>query len=523
MNWKELRSFCLINILQIVIIFDDMFRIGSLFDDVIFIRSQKYDDEWLISNEWFQIIVDVVGIPIITSIISLFVAAASDTWPSKHGRRVSIMKWALIPYIIGCIIYLITGIYPVIFISNNDYFSQETNTILFYVSLSFYFIGYFCSFIGRNIISIMFKSYILDTFSTEQQDKVNLVKSFMTGVAYVLWNGFFLLTFSLGTYNWNSSKETSESNEIIEKGMSLLLLIGSAISDILLVAGVFFFEKIVNEDQFDPSFYENIPQTKTECIKQSLKNVLEGIKTIDFGVFSVFIILFFGWVDWYSFTKPIMYMERTYLYPGPKYMDERMLVYSTNYTIVGILVMIESFVLYVTKWRLDKFTVLSYLLCSISSLLFIGLDPQKNDADSFSWKNYFLSSIPFFFSSMILTALKSFPYSLMRDFVPENKHGVTMGFMHIFINLGQLISYLFIFMTKNISKTNQITIIEDSNDQYYDFPNQYSFVFLLCIISLIVSFNFYYLRKSLHKQSQNGEYYNKEKQKLLEMDQSKWK
>ena len=34
-------------------------------------------------------------------------------------------------------------------------------------------------------------------------------------------------------------------------------------------------------------------------------------------------------------------------------------------------------------------------------------------------------SIPLFSASMILTALKSFPYSLMRDTVPRNKHGVT--------------------------------------------------------------------------------------------------
>ena len=223
-----------------------MFRIVSLFDLVI---DERKENKLL--NYLFQLIVDVIVLPIIASIITLFVGAISDHWPSKQGRRTSIMKWALIPYCIGCIIYFISAVYPVFYISFDETRNNNNDKIWFQIGITCYFIGYFFWSIGSNIISIMFRTYILDEFSTEQQNKVNTVKSFMTGVGYVLWY-IILLLFSLCSYHWNT-EDTTEDNDILRKGMSSLMLIGSLISHLMMICGVFYFSWITGKNQYDPT------------------------------------------------------------------------------------------------------------------------------------------------------------------------------------------------------------------------------------------------------------------------------
>ena len=504
-----------------------MSRLGKLFN---YVESMKESDnekvvKWrsLIEN-----ILDAFIIPLAVSIITLFIGAISDNWPSQNGRRKPIMKLALIPFSIGSILYFIYGFYPVTYISGvrcyeNDKSSESSgnencDTYLFYSGIVIFFFARFFWKVGKNTISIMFRSYILDEFDTSHQDKVNLVKSFMTGFAYFLWF-FILLIVSLILYDYDHEKsKSSEEINHIEKVMASIMFVFSTLSDIIMIGSVFIFSFIVNEDEYDASRYGDNQLTKMECIKQSKNNVMEGLKSIELGVFCVFIVVFLGWIDWYSFIFPIMSMGKNFLYPGEGYMDDRILIYSVNYTFLGLLVMIESFVLYVKKWRLEIFTFVSYGLCSLFSLLYLIIQPNPNSSLMIGY-NYVCSSIPFFFASMLLTSLKSFPYSLMRDFVPKNRHGITMVVMTIFIDIGKFTSYVFITMFDDVAVEDDYSNISNQSNDKKEYLNQYTFLYLICFISFVVSVVFWYLRKSMLKQKRNE---MSESQPLLPINSEEW-
>ena len=491
----ELKFYILVNILQFAIIFDNMFRIGRLFEIVTRLKEEQTNNEMIIYEEWFDIVIKIVLFPIISCIILVFIGAISDNWPSKRGRRTSIMRWALIPYIIACIIYLTGAIHPVLYLWGNE--ESVNNDKLFKLGYSLHKIAWILDSFGGILIDMMFRSFILDEFDTSQQDKVNLVRSFMTGLAYFIWYGI-LSIFGMSTFHWEKNEMNGmENNETIHKVGSLVMYFGSVIADTIFVVCVIIFDRISGEQKYEAEIYGDQSLSRWESVKYSFQNVVNGIKSIDFGVFSVFLIVFFGWIDWDLFTTPIISMERNYLYPGNNNLDTRVLVCSLNYTIVGLLVMIEAVILYKTKWRLDKFTVLSYGVCTLTSICYIFLKPDDNNEHT--WRNYFLSSIPLFSASMILTALKSFPYSLMRDTVPRNKHGVTMGIMNIFIKLGETVSYLILFMFEYGHEQSNLDIYQLTSEEHHstEHLNKYVFVYLLCFVSFIVSIIFYYLRKSI--------------------------
>ena len=495
-SFKEWWYYFRVNILQAAIVFDKQFRVGQMFDIVM--RMNETSDR---NIRWFHLTIEIIGVPLLTSFISLFVGAISDYWPGRKGRRTSMMLWALIPYLIGCYFFISSGIYPCVFFWDNEIRSRDD--VFFKIGITSYCVGYVFWGIGVNLISVMFRSYILDEFDTTQQDKVNLVKSFMTGVGYVLSYGIFFV-FSLFTFNWNSSNDTStinntsdSMNELFQEDITLLKRGGSVITMIFAffscffeVAGVFYFIHVTKEQKYIASELTDQPRTKKECIKQSPKNVLSGFKAINYGIFGIFIVVFFGWIDWGSFIDNFLGMNRNFLYPGRDNVDLRFLIFEFNFTFIGILIMIESIVLYVTKWRLDKFTTISFFICALTTVMLYFIQPSTETTE-IMWFNYLHASIPFFCATLILTALKSFPYSLMRDTVPEDKHGVIMGIMNIFINIGQSTAFLIDIVLE--ASHNNVTKEEDEKDHPI---NSYIFINALCIMSTVVSVIFRFIRKS---------------------------
>ena len=54
----------------------------------------------------------------------------------------------------------------------------------------------------------------------------------------------------------------------------------------------------------------------------------------------------------------------------------------------------------------------------------------------------------------------------MRDFVPKNRHGITMVVMTIFIDIGKFTSYVFIAMFDDVAVEDEYSNIPNkSNDE----------------------------------------------------------
>ena len=277
---EEWKHYVNINLLQTATIFEKQFRVGFLFSTVMRLKGTE-----LIDNQMFYLLLEILGIPLLTSAINLFIGAISDHWPSKHGRRTSFMYWGLGIYLIGGLLILISGIYPTVYLWKSEI--TETLIDLFTPALVVYIIGFSFAEIGRNIVLLMFNTYILDQFDTVQQDRVNLMKSFMTGVAYVLSYIIFFIC-SLFTFNWNGTSDSHSMNSSIDNDLltendivetikqtgSISTMILHVVSIILMIVGVFCFRYVTKEQEYSPSLHMNAPLTKKECVKSSLQLIL---------------------------------------------------------------------------------------------------------------------------------------------------------------------------------------------------------------------------------------------------------
>lgn len=445
-----------------------------------------------LGNQMFHLMLEILGVPLVTALINLFIGALSDYWPSKIGRRTYFMFWGLGIYLIGAVLMTIAAVYPCVYFWNDtNPEKMEDIRKLYNASLILYIIGNVFGEIGRNIVAVMFNSYILDTFDVVQQDRVNLMKSCMTGLSFVLsYVVFFII--SLCTFNWGTDNSPNEFDTIvsIKKSGSVCSMILHIFSIIFMIGGVFWFKYVAQEQQYEGSNESNEPQTKKECFKYLMKTVKDGFKAMDYGVFSAFLIVFFGWLVWGSFVNNYHTLHREYLYPGRDQLDLRFLVYGFDFTLVGVIMMIVSIVIYIKKWRLDIYTIIAFGICTGLSVFLYFLKPTMEPL-SMIWRNYFFSSIPFFSASLILTAVKSFPYSLMKDSVPSDKNGVTMGIMFIFVHIGQSTAYL---INVALDTTHDVTHVSESLEDDHGM-NSYIFINALCFMSFIVSFIFRFVKK----------------------------
>ena len=80
----------------------------------------------------------------------------------------------------------------------------------------------------------------------------------------------------------------------------------------LLIVGVFCFKYVTKEQEYIPSENSNAPPTKKECIKSAMQMIIDAFKSLDYGVFSAFLIVFFGWLDWGSFVDNFLSLHQLY-------------------------------------------------------------------------------------------------------------------------------------------------------------------------------------------------------------------
>ena len=77
-------------------------------------------------------------------------------------------------------------------------------------------------------------------------------------------------------------------------------------------------------------------------------------------------------------------------------------------------------------------------------------------------------------------------------------------------------------MTEKVSQPKQIDEISSINSSNDEYINKYTFVYLLCFISFIVSISFYYLRKSMKKQNNSIYQPMEDNHPLYEIHSTEW-
>ena len=495
----ELRYFLLLNLIQFGIELDRSSKISTLITVLLKSHLPEDSNEINVDNHLFYLIIDVITRRLLSSLVGLIVGSISDHWTSRYGRRNFFMLIALIPFILGTIFLALSGIYPLQILESDG--NETITTGPTWITLILYCIGFLLWTIGFTTISVMYRSFLLDQFDTSQQNRLNLIKTFYTGLAWILNYGI-LMIFTLSTFHYNH--QSSESLEDITRmrqigcALEYSLCLFSAIS---LVIGVLLFTYVAQEPQYIPSAINNgdTPQTKKEAIKYCFTNIINGFKSMDASVFSILVVVFFGWFNYRSYSER---MEETYsdkLFPGINHVDTRYLMLMVNSTIQGIILVILSSILYIWDNFMDKFTIISFFINGLVAIMYYFVESMEENGNDkqLMIKNYFLTAIPTFFSTMIYCGMKTFPYSLLREFGERERYGVLMGIKNLFVNLSYISAYI-------------LFVIDELGNENYQ-ANYMKYICPICFMTWFVSFLLFYIHDPSNKNRTNdyideGEY-----------------
>ena len=439
------------------------------------------------SDFWFNIGSEAIFGPILASIGGLIAGTLSDHWPSKLGKRNAFIIYGAIIYAFGCIILTLDSIIPLVMLTNN------IETVVKYqwtvLGLILYIIGYLLWIIGNNMISVCYRAYILDTFDVTQQDGCNLVKAFWTGLAWIAAYLTLTITFSIF-----QGKEYSE--EVFKKAMkvgAIEIVVMYVISNLTLLFGVVVFYFVSKEPRYEPED-QNAPKTKIESLKTGFSYIKKGFQSINIYIFSVFLIVFFGWYVWYINEEKVHEMSRTYMYPGQENAIWRVFSFSLNFIMTGIILSSVSLILFFTEFRLDLFTIISFFICAGTSSLYYFLYKDEENETTHRLHNYFCSSIPMWSVTLIYCSIKSFPYLLMSKVIPVNQYGVMMGIKNIIVNLAHVAAICLFFLFFGVLPRNGSNVVNLIGGEL--FVNYFTVVCPICVVSGFVSIVVYYVYKS---------------------------
>ena len=434
-------------------------------------------------------------LPAIIGLITQFICGLLiDYIQSLWGRRRKIMLIGLFIWFIGQISSICTTISP----SMDNMKDQEIDKKNMWILL--YGISNCIAFIGINIIQISYRAFVLDSFDWIHQNQVYIMASFNTGFARVVhFTVATIVTFHLGELSSENMKQYSIYYMTIQFGALVILPIC-----------VLVFCIVGKEQQ-----QVNTPIT----VKEYLIETKSSFKLFNWRILLLCSVVFFGWISYLPFeTRMTKYLDR-YVMKDEQYQktfisnhqnDE----YSINLIclIYAISMMIVSIILYCINTRLDVTISISFLLLTITSIIFYILpfenyfeETYRKSPDS-NVLDRRLSLIPYFISSLIYCHLNCLPYAMLRSVVQTNKFGFFLGIINCFLTFAQICSSLML-LTMEIVGANQSTD-----------PSGYFMIFVcpFAVISVVVSFILFWTYRNIPKLNQRPYFESFETSQLLE-------
>ena len=531
---KEFKSSLQLSFLNFCLNFDNQYRVFHLFWLFLFNKGEEKGGSNIIFDEieiCFYFIFHIFIDPVVSSFVSWLIGKYCD---DKRHKPLNIIIAGLIINVVGSLLIIISGLIALwkvfpgiiskststncIILDNNDSSSEDVclldTNVLMIICLVIYGIGFVIWSAGHNIVEVVYKYCILDKFHSDQQNRINLMRTTQSGLAHLIPNFICaVITMFITGLSFYQQDLFGSSDDAVKQGTNKTLQIAFSISMIVLkllsTVSLFFGCSMFNKwmkgsylewkrgllDEDDVRC-EEIIFSCSKC-KPYCKKKCHGISDISSKVYNIFMIVFFGSIVWTTFTNRIHEMTMDY-YGDTKngFHSFQFLSFFTNYSLVGCIVVITSMILYIRNCRLDILLSLSFIISAICSIFYYFITPIENGSSFLN--NYLLTIFPLLIGSIVYCLVESFAYKYLRQIVSEENRGFIIGLMNIFSNVGSLVTYWVLIVYKHpiLNATDETQEeIDNSLRNLYIFLTPFSFIAF--IVSLVL---FTFNRKSdLHE------------------------
>ena len=441
-SFKQFIFFFLVNSIQIGIEIHYSYGSYRLF---FFDRNEYSYYPYLEGNykqiELFKLFVLSFYPSFIGFFTQLIAGLVIDYVQSLWGKRRKVMLYGLIIWMIGELLCISMTIYP--FIQNRK--EKQINEKL-YLLIAYIFFNCI-SFVGINIIQISYRAFILDYFDWIYQNQVYVMASFNTGLLRVV-NYFIITIVSIFISQGDNNIKVS----------NIFYFVMQFVTLIIVPISVCIFCSVAKEQQ-----QIDIPITW----KEYLSETKSSFKLLNWRLALLGCVVFFGWICYFPFDQRMPeYLER-YVSKDMK-MSSRIssdnLVNTPSFEINiiylshSVLLIIVSICLYLINKRLDITISFSFLLLSLSSIIFFILPFEKEIENTGKEIDRRLSLIPYFISSLIYCHLNCLPYAMLRSVVQSHKFGFFLGLINCCVTLAQMISGVVLLFMEIISRKNDLDV-----------------------------------------------------------------
>ena len=172
------RYYIWLNIIQFALEFGMMTTAGNTLFHMYDMLSDIHENHSIV----------YIGHLLVASIFQFICGVLSDNCKSKEGRRRPFMKLGCFIFIVGqfisFFIILSTGIKRSLE-NNEKYVKGNDIPMIQKVSFAIYVVGSYIAVIGIGIMRIAYRSYILDEFDSELQNKIFTMASIVTGCSRI--------------------------------------------------------------------------------------------------------------------------------------------------------------------------------------------------------------------------------------------------------------------------------------------------------------------------------------------------
>ena len=387
---------------------------------------------------FFQIYVTFIA----SLITGRIVGYLSDFNKSSLGKRRRFCVYGLIPYCIGAVVMII----------HNFCFDHQINNDNIGYAFGMFFVvllGETFLMIGKTMISVPFKAFLMENVETEHQNGINIFKVFMSGLGMTI--AHFILSIVTGSLvrNNDSSLELTSSdinNETVELFNTLGYTCGglSIVSTILVGISVCVFFFASKEQAFDGLKIKRTELKKSCCKMNGIRKYLKNESKLP--ILLIMIVSLFVYTIWYlisGFSELCM----NNIFTQKMDIDIRIHFVTTISFFQGLSIILYAGICYLLRKYLKILLGVSILLSNIViiPMIFASKLIEEKSEDEHKMITEHLSGIwisefiPLALSSIFFVIIESYPYTLLHKLSNSKFYGITVGLLNIFTCGGYMI------------------------------------------------------------------------------------
>ena len=453
-------------------------------------------------SDTYNLFDDKKYFPIICLFIQLIVGAWSDRCEFKYGkRRVFVVVGCIFfeLFYLGCFVTMLCA-----YTYHNNSSDKVTMKEDFETFQIIYDIFYCLSLIASSVMRVSYRSFLLDEFDSVYQISVYTVSPLLSGFARlsaalvqsIIWGIFRDLQ--------KNDHSSSEKERDLHSYFPMCYLVLQGIALIIVPLCVVIFIKKAKETHYEDSisfnetlksvWIEKKEETKQKFyhtiwirLKTIVKDIISIFKYNTFSYISILSFTFIGWCCYYCIQSyHDIYLN--FICIGVNYnkiegVDYIMFV--DNFTRSTIMI-ISSLIIFKTKKNSTRHCSILLFFCGLSCGFFYFIQNDVINNPNKQIPYYFASLTPMLFISFFISYLYCLPYALLRDVIPRNHFGVSVGMVYSNISLASLLSSLF---SETLFKKLYQDIQHQSGpiDLFSSIKSSVPYPVVLCIIGAVTS------------------------------------